>query len=209
MCHQIKIASLAGKGRMIVRCLKGMALLYLSLYLPLVMTTYVPGWYQFNCQFHGRCRQMPMASSELRIQELQNFLLHRDFLSSPWTTKERYHLAEVRSLLDSALVIAAVCIALLLWPLRIKPQAWWPKVNIFVVLMSCLVLPFFRFFWAQIFHPLFFDNQMWMNTYKDVSYYIMPAVFFKHTILMILLASITINGVFFFCFKRYAQRHFK
>lgn len=205
----MKKTSLTGKGKLFVSGLKGLALLYLSLYLPLMITTYVPAWYQFNCRFHGRCLQMPMAPSELRIRELHQFLLHRNFLSSPWSTKERYHLAESRSLLDGALLIAVVCIVLLLWPAKIKPQIWWPMLNIVIVLMFCLILPFFRFFWTRIFHPLFFDNQMWMNTCKDVSYYIMPSVFFEHTILLILLVSIMLNAILFFYFKRRTKGVFK
>jgi uncharacterized membrane protein len=86
-----------------------------------------------------------------------------------------------------------------------KVLAWWPKLNILAILILGAVLPIFRLFWANIFHPLLFNNLMWLNTYKDVSYYIMPSDFFKHTVLVMLLAAIGLNSILHCVLKRRAK----
>lgn len=183
--------------------IRWLSVLYLSLYLPLLFTVYVPGWYHLNCHFHGRCECMPQAPAEQRIHELSSFLVHRGTLASPWTLKERLHLFQARSLLDRALCIAGGALLVFIAS-GSKILAWWPKFNILVILMLGAVLPAFRLFWAKIFHPLFFNNQMWLNTYMDVSYYIMPSDFFKHTLLVMLLAAIGLNSVLHCVLKRKA-----
>lgn len=186
-------------------CLWGMASLYLSLFIPLLFTAYVPSWYTFNCQLHGRCEWMPQAPFEQRILELSNFLVHRERLSSPWTLKERTHLLEARSILDKAIFLACCCAVFVLLPFKYKAQVWWPKINIVIILLVGAVLPFFRAFWAKVFHPLFFSNRNWLNTYQDVSYYIMPSDFFKHTVLVMVVIAILLNLILHCFLKRRAR----
>jgi uncharacterized membrane protein len=169
-------------------------LFYASFYLPMAGVLYSPFWYKANCGWHERCERFGSEKAFDRIDELVGFLRHTSSLSSPdWTLKEKWHLEEVRRMFDlAALIFLGALGALLLFSdaasLRSAALA-----GIVLLILLCSVLPFFDVFWKDIFHKWLFDNTYWKNNPKDVSYYIMPRVFFKYTVAFIIAASALIN----------------
>ena len=178
-------------------------LLFLSLpcitiYIPLAAVIYTPFWYKANCSWHPRCEDFGKTRAVRHIQELTGYLRHSGELESPaWTNKERWHLAEVRQIFDRLFFIALAAAGILIALFDRGALKTPALVNIGLMLLLCAVLPFFTIFWRDIFHGWLFDNTYWKNNPADVSYYIMPRVFFKHTMMLLIAAAGLLNaGVF-------------
>jgi glucan phosphoethanolaminetransferase (alkaline phosphatase superfamily) len=128
------------------------------------------------------------------IDELTGFFLHMGQLNGNWTAKERFHLLEVRGILDVAACIAGICILLLIVTYNRSILPFYSTVNLLIILSLLILLPFFKFFWVKIFHPLFFSNNLWLNNSFDRSFYIMPGVFFKHSLIFLVSSAALLNG---------------
>jgi uncharacterized membrane protein len=73
------------------------------------------------------------------------------------------------------------------------------RVNLIAVLSLIAILPVFPFFWRHIFHPLLFTtNRNWLNTPKDFSFYILPRVFFRNTVILLIVYASLFNITSFF-----------
>lgn len=164
------------------------ALFYLTFYLPLAAVTYTSPWHKWNCHVHERCEILGLERSYLSIDQLRAYLLHRAPLEARygWSEKERTHLAEVRVILDAVFfgALSAAALLALTWrPRRIARAA---LVNLGLLVALACILPFFKTFWREVFHPLLFDNDLWKNNRGDISWYLMPRVFFFNSSLLIL-----------------------
>ena len=182
--------------------LLGCSLFYLTLYLPIALMTYFPQWYTFNCKLHPRCEVIGYSSALKCIDELIDFFLHKNLLSAEWTVKEKLHLAEVRDILDVLAIIAFSCIILLISFFKRSKMPTYALINIVIILSLLVLLPFFKTFWVKIFHPLFFNNDLWKNNYFDRSFYIMPGVLFKHALIFLIAFASLLNGTIWLSFKR-------
>jgi len=173
-------------------------LFYLSIYIPIAGVLYFPFWYEANCHWHERCHRFGEERAADRIDELAAYMRHTGKLTSTdWTIKEKRHLAEVREIFDYLIFTglgAAVALILLFNAKTIRRAG---LVNIGILLCLCGILPFFGFFWRDLFHEWLFDNTYWKNNPGDVSYYIMPRVFFKHTMMLVIAMASFINAGFF------------
>lgn len=170
-----------------------LSLFYLSLIVPLAGMIYLPQWYVVNCHWHDRCERFGQESSRLAIGQLTQFFRHQGELSGRWSEKEIRHLSEVRGMFDRLLLaalLAAVVLALTYEKRRLARAALISATSIAAML---LVLPFFATFWRDVFHPLLFSNNLWRNTPDDVSYYIMPRVFFKHSTALLIGTACLLN----------------
>lgn len=185
----------------------GAALFYLTLYLPVALMTYFPLWYSINCKLHSRCNAIGTSNARAYIDQLTDFFLHLNPLSAGWTIKERLHLAEVRDMLDVLALFAVICIALLIVTFNRTKISTYALVNLAVILSLLLVLPFFKTFWTKVFHPLLFSNDLWKNNFMDRSFYIMPRVFFKYSIICLVAVSALINGLTWFFFRTRNAAH--
>ena len=56
-----------------------------------------------------------------------------------------------------------------------------------------MLIPFFKSFWMDVFHPLLFDNELWRTNRSDVSWYLMPKAFFLRIIIFITLTTLLLN----------------
>lgn len=158
--------------------LAGLILFYLSVYPMLAMQIYSPIWYELNCKLHDRCVILGEDKAHQATQELTQYWSHQGELGTSWTLKEKSHLAEVRPMFDALFIgfITAALLALLLFKRERLHRA--ALVNAIAVLSLLLILPFFKYFWVEIFHPLLFDNLNWKNNRDDVSWYLMPKPLF-------------------------------
>lgn len=171
-----------------------MALLYLTIYLPLFAATYFTGWYELNCRWHQRCLQSAASESQIYIDELVGFLRHTETLSHPnWSAKEKRHLAEARIMLDILFFGAVTALSIVFLTFDRGLPGRFAVMNIILILGSSAILPFFKYFWRHGFHRLVFNNTDWINYPSDISYHITPRVFFLNTFIFVLIIACTIN----------------
>jgi uncharacterized membrane protein len=146
-----------------------------------------------NCEWHGRCRVIGIERAESGISELAAFFRHQGELDSFLTEKEKLHLKEVRGIFDKMLLFALLSAVLVIFIYKRKVVSRFALINAVIIICLLVVLPFFGTFWRDIFHPLLFDNDLWQNNRYDLSYYIMPRVFFKYTVGLLILLCFFIN----------------
>jgi uncharacterized membrane protein len=178
------------------------SLLYLTFYVPMSLTFYSPVWMKLNCGFHGRCEAVGESEAYEAISELSAYFRHQGELESFYTQKEKLHLKEVRGIFDKLLALAISAAVLLALTFDKRRASRFALVNAVIILTLLLVLPFFGTFWRNIFHPLLFDNDMWMNNRYDLSFYIMPRQFFKYTVGMLTGLCFLINIAIWLRFRK-------
>jgi uncharacterized membrane protein len=187
----------------IKRIFCGFNLFYLTIYIPIALMTYIPQWYSFNCHLHPNCNFIGYSNALKCIDELTDFFLHMNPLSTDWTTKEKLHLAEVREILDIMALVAILCVILLVITFKRSRISTYALINIVIILSLLLLIPFFKTFWVKIFHPIFFDNNLWRTDYLDRSFYIMPGIFFKYSMIFLITVSSILNACVWLCFKKW------
>jgi uncharacterized membrane protein len=170
---------------------------YLSIYLPVAGVLYSSGWYRLHCGFNHRCVAAGEERTSLGILELVGYFRHmKEGLDAPfWTEKEKSHLAEVRSMTDKLTLACLPLLVLGLLTFDADRMRTFCLVNIALMASLILILPFFAYFWHSVFHPLLFSNNNWINTPRDFSFYILPRVFFRNTLILMILATIVIDLV--------------
>lgn len=169
------------------------SLLYITIYLPLSFMIYLEPWYFANCNWHPRCERLGMEHASVAIDELTSFFLHQGELVTRWTPKEKAHLLEVRNIYDGMFLAFFPALAALIWTFDrrlVRRFAW---TNIGIIVACAVVLPFFRDFWNEVFHPLLFDNELWRTNPNDISWYVTPRVFFFHSTIALIIVISAIN----------------
>lgn len=169
------------------------SLLYLTFYIPMTLTFYFPQWMELNCGWHNRCEQIGNERSIKGINELASYFRHQGELNSFLTQKEKLHLKEVRGIFDKMLILGLVSLVILLLAYNRKRMSRYALINAAIIVVLLIVLPFFGIFWRDGFHPLLFDNDLWMNNKYDLSFYIMPREFFKYTAALLIILCFSIN----------------
>lgn len=182
------------------------SLFYLTFYIPMSMTFYAPVWMKLNCEWHERCAVIGYDNAYRGIEELASYFRHQGELGSFRTAKEKAHLKEVRGIFDRMLTGGVTALILLVLTFDRKKASRYALINAAVILSLLLVLPFFATFWRDIFHPLLFKNNLWINNRYDLSFYIMPRQFFKYTIALLVLLSVTVNAVLWLVLRRSAKK---
>lgn len=171
------------------------SLLYITLYLPVFFAVYSPYWYSANCRFHDRCDIVGEARTQTGIRELTSFYRHtgQGLASEFWTKKEKKHLFEVRPIMDILFITGLAALVLFFVCHRASHIQRFALINTIIILCLIAILPFFSYFWRRIFHPLLFNNLNWLNTPQDFSFYILPRVFFRNTLIFMVISSSLIN----------------
>jgi uncharacterized membrane protein len=178
------------------------SLFYLTFYIPMSLTYYAPQWMKLNCNWHERCKAIGFDNAYKGIDELASYFRHQDGLERFWTLKEKTHLKEVRIMFDKMLIGAAIALVLLILTYDRNRVPRYALANAAIILCLLLVLPFFTTFWRDIFHPLLFNNKLWINNRYDLSFYIMPRQFFKYTIALLIAVSVSVNIVIWLALRK-------
>ncbi len=179
-----------------------LALFYLTIYIPLAFIVYLPYWYKLNCNWNERCETVGYERAEKGIDDLTAFFTHRGELVSFWTKKEKLHLGEVRDIFDKMFIISIICLICLILTFDRLLVPRFAIVNASIIIALLVVLPFFTTFWRDIFHPLLFNNKLWMNNRFDLSFYIMPRQFFKYTTVLLIASSVILNLLIWSAYRR-------
>ena len=179
------------------------ALFFVSFTLPLGFLVLTTEWYDFNCQFHTRCERFGKAELMAHAEQLPRYFLHLAELEGRWSLTERLHMADVRRIYDSvallALVALTVCgLVLKKWPEWFGCVALW---NVFIILGLLAILPVFGYFWKHIFHAVLFTNEYWKTSRADVSWYLMPRVYFRNAFILMVAAAALINLTVYFAWR--------
>lgn len=170
------------------------SLLYITFYIPMAFTVYSPVWMEYNCDFHKRCEVVGIKEAQQGISELSAYFRHQgEGLKTFYTDKEKLHLMEVRGIFDKLFLASLGALILLILTFDRKKLSRFALVNAILILSLLAVLPFFGTFWREIFHPLMFNNELWMNNRYDLSFYIMPRQFFKYTVALLVVLCFLIN----------------
>lgn len=181
------------------------SLLYLTFYIPMTLTFYLPGWIRLNCGWHNRCALIGYEDAYRGADELAAYFTHRGELENLWTTKEKLHLKEVRGIFDKMLIAGIAAVVMLFLTFERKRAARYALINAAIILSLLIVLPFFGTFWRDIFHPLIFKNNLWMNNRSDLSFYIMPRRFFMYTVAVLVLLCFSVNTALWLGLRRHAK----
>ncbi len=177
--------------------------------LPLIFSIFAPQWYTYNCQYHQRCERFGLDGVTDKVTEMGDFFLTGNPLSKQWSKKERQHLSEVRDMYKILTLMTLVSIALVIAAYFLSPSALSNAalINVFIVIACLGVLPFFASFWRDVFHPLLFDNDLWKNNSSDISWYLMPRIFFRNTVILIISVSIaSLLSLWFLSRKRHHKQ---
>jgi len=183
-----------------------LSLLYLTFYIPMSLTFYAPGWMKLNCNWHDRCGIIGYDNAYTGIEELASFFRHQGELDNFHTKKEKTHLREVRGIFDRMLIAGITALILLALTYDRKRIGRFAIINAAIILSLLLVLPFFTAFWKDVFHPLLFKNNLWINNRYDLSFYIMPRQFFKYTVALLVVLSVTLNIVIWLLCRKSAKK---
>jgi hypothetical protein len=179
-----------------------LCLLYLTLYIPFAFMVYFSPWYRLNCHLHYLSKRITPEKVNIFIKELTGFFLHRMNLETHWTDKEKFHLDEVRGIFD--FLAGTAVLSLLLFGLLFDKKyiRKFAGINILVILLLIMIVPFFSYFWVSILHPLLFNNFAWKTNPRDVSYYLLPRAFFKYSMAFLIIFSLIENSALWFWFKK-------
>lgn len=183
----------------IKRIVQYLTFFYLTVYIPFFCVAYLPGWYRLNCNWHSRCEKMGYDRVDTGIAQLNRFFRHQGELDAIfWTGKEKMHLMEVRQIADYLFLLFIAAIIGLYFSYHEKTIPKCAIINAALIVSFIAVIPFFATFWRNVFHPIVFDNQLWINTHLDFSFYIMPRQFFKFTTALLIISSSLINLLVWF-----------
>jgi len=170
------------------------SLFYLTFYLPFMFVAYNPYWINYNCENNRRCSKVKTEFRVKAVDELTSFLSHRGELKTGWQKNEKIHMGEVRHIFDIMAAAALVSLAVLLIIKRGRMSLYkFAIINIVIALALFLIVPNFKSFWRDVFHPLLFNNDFWKMSRQDVSYYITPRSFFKLTTIVVLSTWVFLN----------------
>lgn len=167
--------------------------LIISLCIPLFFMVYLTPWYTFNTSVETT-KYLGSDTIEAAHKNLAKFFFHTEELSPTlWSSSEIIHMDDVRTIYDQTLVIfiLALITTTILWTKqRVKKSL---KVNIFLPLTLLLLLPFFSYFWSNIFHQILFTNDFWITSPSDLSYHLFPLSFFIKSLIGITVSASVIN----------------
>lgn len=181
-----------------------LSLLYLTLYIPLSFMIYSNSWYEFNYQMQNTYDILGKKISNNVTTNLINFFMYKEKLNDNWNSKEIIHMRDVRKIYTILFILGILSFFGINYFFDKKKVLKYLKSNIFIVLSLFLILPFFVYFWDNIFHLILFNNNAWINNSNDISYYLFSYNFFRNSLIFLIFGTIFINLGFLFLLKKYS-----
>ncbi|MCX6584930.1 MAG: DUF1461 domain-containing protein [Candidatus Aminicenantes bacterium] len=114
-------------------------------------------------------------------------------METDWSAKEKFHLNEVRGIFDVLAGTAILSLALFGFTFNKKHTRKLAGINTLIIISLLLIIPFFRYFWVSILHPLLFNNLAWKTNPMDVSFFLLPPAFFMYSTIFLIAVSFIIN----------------
>ncbi|MCX6584907.1 MAG: hypothetical protein NT166_32445 [Candidatus Aminicenantes bacterium] len=169
------------------------SLLYLTLYIPFAFMVYFSPWYKLNCRLHPISQRIPTEKASVYVHQLTGFFLHCHPLETDWSAKEKFHLNEVLGIFDVLAGTAILSLALFGFTFNKKHTRKLAGINMLIIISLLIIIPFFRYFWVSILHPLLFNNLAWKTNPMDVSFFLLPPAFFYYSTILLIAVSFIIN----------------
>ena len=145
---------------------------------------------------------------EFEINQTKNlisFYFYKNDLNEIWTNKEKFHFGEIRIIFNYLLVFFVFFLGYIFWYFRKKykfnKNIFFKNIFIYTTI-NILILIFYNFFWHKILHPLFFNNNLWINYPTEISYYLFNKIFFIKTIILIWFIFVFINLIFYYFYGK-------
>lgn len=180
-----------------------LSILYLTLFLPFLITIYCSSWYNFNYEKQEITKNISLIDQKNATENLVSFFAYNTNLNSLWNEKEISHMYDVRQIYFILELLALISIVLVICLFDKSHMIYCVKINIIFLVSLLIILPFFQFIFSGIFHEILFTNNNWIMTDKDISYYLFPLEFFRNSFLFIILISILENFLIFLISKKY------
>ncbi len=163
---------------------------YFILYLTLIPFIY----FSFSYDLNSNLSDIDIENKSLYYDNLVDFFLYKDDLNEYFSQKEKLHYIEVRSIYNFLFLFFLIFSLILYFNKNNLNFKRYSRYS----LISLLILPIiisinFTYFWDNIFHNILFDNNLWVMTQEDLSYYIFNHDFFKYIILEFFLLNLIIH----------------
>lgn len=171
-----------------------LSLLLFSISLPITTLAVTPSWYYINYDQQNTYEYVREQTATYTTEELIGFYLFKNDPPITLSEKEQRHFKEVRTYFVALFI--TMCISLVavlkLWP---KVKKTIPAItNIVLIALSSSAFINFRYFWDNIFHPLIFNNDYWINYPHEISFYLFqPEVFFVNSAIAVISITVIIN----------------
>ena len=148
--------------------------------------------------------QLPISLLFTYSSDLILYFLHLSALDSAvWSAKEVAHYGDVRSIIDwfnYYLVISIIFVGLNFRKINLSNLKFVSSKLKYIILLPLVVLPFFSYFWDNVFHKIMFSNDLWIMVPTDLSYHIFYYDFF----ILSYLSFVGVEfGLFYFINKKY------
>lgn len=171
-----------------------LTILYLSLYIPFTITAYSTS---LNLLIVDEYEYIEDSVEKSSITNLLNFYLYKDKLDSTfWNEKEIEHLTEVRNIFLIVHLLALISIIGAFKYYKNSSKSYLFNIGVLIV-FSILIFLNFAYFWDYIFHPLIFNNNLWITDLNDLSTYLFTYSFFEKIAMIIIGGSIIINIILY------------
>ena len=121
-------------------------------------------------------------------------------MNGDWDETEKLHFKDVRKIYDFLFLLAFIGVLVLVLNKEYDKsliRKFALSNIVFMVVLFSFILPFFVYFWNQIFHLIMFNNDYWMFESGSMSSFLFPNDFFRNSIIFIGLFFILENYMLF------------
>ena len=144
---------------------------YLIFYISISVTIYSLLWYDINFQSQNLYEVLERGYVEQNKINMIDFFLYKSDLNDNWLYEEKVHLNDVRNIYAVLFILGLISFFIIgfFWDKKYIKVKYF-IINIFILLSLLLILPFFRFFWDEIFHLIMFRNNYWIIIENSLFY---------------------------------------
>lgn len=161
-----------------------LALLLLTLYIPLSITVYSSSWYEYNYERLGVYEEIGEEKAVSPTMNLIGFFLYKERLGNEWDEREKKHMEDVRTVYSIFFILAVLSFFYLVYNYERSLMIWSSLIVLGILVIVPLAFINFESFWID-FHKLLFTNDYWIIYPGEISYYLFPLGFFRNSVVFI------------------------
>lgn len=159
---------------------KKFSLIYSIFYIVFAFLLYNPLIYFFLYKITNSHHTISLELKNYLTYNLIEYLLFLNSLDiTYWTQKELIHYFEVRVYYLILFIIFLISLIILFYTNLKKEEIKKISKKVLIYInLPLLIIPFFSYFWNNIFHSVLFNNNYWIIDKNDASYYLFNDLFF-------------------------------
>ncbi|MCA9496230.1 MAG: DUF1461 domain-containing protein, partial [Nanoarchaeota archaeon] len=169
------------------------SLFFILLYIPFSFTVYSHSYHKYNFLNQDISSEIKNEDILVADKNLINYFLHKEKLNEMWNINEKKHMEDVRNIYDCLLILFFIFLIISFFYSKLslkyinkKFLEKCLKINILITISLLFIIPFFSYFWNNIFHKIMFNNKFWIYKNGDMSYYLFPNEFFLNSLIFII-----------------------